>query len=211
MNGHIKSTMRRIWENQIWRDYLEDRILSERELQARLFAYLWAELEDIGLRIFVEPTIRGFPTGYRCPDLLVAARSDDSPSCFKAIAIVELKMDRSGQGIKFEEELDRIRAIGHVQSLTIDYQRPDLGEGHFIVDVDPQAMFLLGFIGRGDDPRSSGSTAVYPERIRNNDGGFSATHPDLASRTFLLCGRTHRDGASRFHVESYLPRNEEKA
>src|SRR5690606_13129199 len=56
MHAHVKNALNRVWVYRIWHDYLEHRILSERELQSRLFAHLSPELEDVGLRIFVEPT-----------------------------------------------------------------------------------------------------------------------------------------------------------
>lgn len=197
MHSMITSALKRIWRDKVGEDFRSGLIASERELQACLYSHLREELHATALghaRIFVEPTLHGMDGRElsRYPDMLVCA-PNEADRGMEILAVVELKLDR-GKFIRFEEELARIVELGtHPRvSTAIDVLQDARRQLPLI--LSDSTHFFLGFLGSND------AEAVHEAHLRKSSDGaaFLANYPILASRTTLLYGRVHRDGATLF-------------
>jgi hypothetical protein len=194
----VSTALRRIWRSQIWNDYRQGLISSERELQACIYFHLREELTATcagHARIFVEPTIRD-SIGTRHPDMLIVVPTEHEQS-FQIIAVLELKLDR-GKHIKYQEELQRIERLGSNTRVSMENQRPDSKSGNFTLHVDADTRYFIGCVG------SNATEAVFPQDIRNGDNGFAARNAKLAQKTTILYGRVYPDGASIFADECFM-------
>lgn len=196
MYAAISHAISRIWKQAISQDFRDGRIASERELQACLYAHLREEVSATALghaRIFVEPSLKGAGDRLlkRFPDMVVCVPNDNQ-SGMDVIAVVELKMDR-GRYIRFEHEFARIIELGDHSEVWAKVESG--GERRWCpLAVSDRTRFFLGFLGSHD------AKAVHKEDLCSSAVGkrFLTGHPTLASRTTLLFGRVHPDGATLF-------------
>lgn len=189
------------WGREVHDDYVAGRVFSEYELQAILYAALRRHLDPHGLRIMAEPSL---DRGRWRPDILIAEPAQLDPKVLKALAVIELKLDRGGF-IRFEGEFERLAARAG-RTFEIAEQRPVEDTRSMTVAFDDQTRLYLGFVGQGADGNGRGGCkALYASDMMATDAGRSlvAEAPDIARRTTLLFGRVTVDD-THFDAEPLL-------
>lgn len=189
------------WTDAVQPDYLAGRVFSEYELQAILYGALRRELDGAGLRIMAEPTL---DRGRWRPDILVAEPSRLDPKVFRALAVIELKLDRGGF-IRFEGEFDRLGERAG-RTFEIAEQRPVIDQRSMSVAFDAATRAYLAFVGQGADATGRGGCkALYAVDMMATDAGRAlvAQHPVVARSTTLLYGRVTPQAAD-FGAEALL-------
>lgn len=189
------------WTDAVQPDYQAGRVFSEYELQAILYAALRRELDERGLRIMAEPTL---DRGRWRPDILVAEPSRVDPKVFRALAVIELKLDRGGF-IRFEGEFERLGARAG-RTFEIAEQRPVEDQRSMSVAFDAGTRAYLAFVGQGADTAGRGGCkALYALDMMATDSGrvLVEQHPGVARSTTLLYGRVTPE-AAEFGAEPLL-------
>jgi hypothetical protein len=178
------------WLQDVHADYVAGRVFSEYELQSILYAALRRDLDPHGLRIMAEPSL---DRGRWRPDILIAQPAQLDAKAFKALAVIELKLDRGGF-IRFAGEFDRL-AERAGRTFEIAEQRPMEDGRSMAVSFDDDTRCYLAFVGEGaDESGGGGCKALYARDMMATDAGrhLVAVAPGVARRTTLLYGRVSR-------------------
>lgn len=201
IHSMVEQAIEGAWSDEVQFDYASARIFSERELQAVLYAALRGSLDMLGLRVFIEPTLQDDENRW-FPDVVVAEQLREETDIYRAIAIIELKLDR-GLYIRFEGELDRLIARKQRVYRVAEQRAHAIGKSLQLI-LDAETIPYLGFIGSGPDAHGSGGcVALYAREVISTPAGrsFLESVPDVARATRLLFGRLLHDGTTEFGVE----------
>ncbi len=184
-----------IWCGRIKRDFERGIITNESELQCCFYAHLRNDVDNMRVRLFVEPSLRSGEM--RRPDIVIAARHPTRSNTYLALLFLEFKFDLDTY-IRFRDELRRLAGRGPGTSFEISNRHLGRETVATTLISDENTRFALGFIGRSD------AKAVYANDVfRDEDENFAGKHPDLVTKTALLYGRISPDGSQAFGIEPF--------